>query len=73
MAIASKITIEVKIRDIEKLEETAKKCCAVTKAHPYAADISIRVDETSLLCKLQGILRCVQRRSLRHLQKKAEP
>ncbi len=35
MAIASKITIEVKIRDIEKLEETAKKCCAVTKAHPW--------------------------------------
>lgn len=64
MAIAGKMTIEVKIRDIEKLEETVKKCFAITKAHPYTADISIRVDETSLLCKLKRIykraVRCWQ-------------
>lgn len=70
MAIAGKISIEVKIRDIERLEKTAEKCLAVAKAHPYAADINIRVDETSPLYKLRKILRFVQRRLLHHLQKK---
>lgn len=70
VAIAGKISIEVKIRDIERLEEAVKKCVTVTKTHPYATDINIRVDETSLLCKLQRILRCVQRQLLHHLQKK---
>ena len=65
-----KLSIEVEIRDIERLEETAKKCFAVAKIHPYVADINIRVDETSLLCKLQKILRCLQRRLLHHFQKK---
>lgn len=67
--MAGKISIEVKIRDIEKLEETAKKCFSVTKVHPYA-DINIRVDEASLLCELQRILRCVQKRLQHHLRKK---
>ena len=70
VAMAGKISIEVKIRDIERLEEAVKKCVTVTKTHPYAADINIRVDEISLLCKLQRILRCVQRQLLHHLQKK---
>lgn len=70
VAIAGKIRVEVKIRDIERLEETVKKCIMDTKVHPYAVDINIRVDETNLLCKLQRILRCVQRRLLHHLQKK---
>lgn len=68
--MVSKISIEVKIRDIERLEKTAEKCFVIAKAHPYAADINIRVDETSPLCKLQRLLRCVQRRLLNHLQKK---
>ena len=67
MATAGRISIEVKIRDIERLEETAEKCFALAKANPYAADINIRVDETNLLCKLQRILRCVQRLLLHHL------
>ncbi len=70
MAITGKISIEVKIRDMERLEETVKKCFTVTKPHPYAVDINIRVDETSLFCKLRRILRCVQRRLPHHLQKK---
>lgn len=70
MSIASKVSIEVKVRGIERLEETAEKCFMVVKAHPYVADINIRVDETSLSCKLQRILRRVQRRLLHHLQKK---
>lgn len=72
MSTACKISIEVKIRDIEKLEKTAEKCFAVVKTHPYVADVNIRVDEISLLCKLQRILRCVQRRLLHHPQKKDE-
>ena len=68
--MTSKVSIRVKIRDIERLEKTAEKCFEVAKAHPYAVDINIRVDETSLLCKLQRILRCVQRQLLHHLQKK---
>lgn len=68
--MVGKISIEVKIRDIERLEKTAEKCFAVAKVHPYVADINIRVDETSLLCKLQRILRCLQRRLPNHLQKK---
>ncbi len=67
METAGRISIEVKIRDIERLEETAEKCFALAKASPYAADINIRVGETNLLCKLQRILRCVQRRLLHHL------
>lgn len=70
MAITGKINIEVKIRDIERLEETVKKCIVATKPHPYAVDINIRVDETSLFCKLRRILRCVQRHLPHHLQKK---
>lgn len=66
VAMTGKLSIEVEIRDIERLEETAKKCFAVAKIHPYVADINIRVDETSLLCKLQKILRCLQRRLLHH-------
>lgn len=72
VAIAGKISIEVKIRDIDRLEETAEKCFAVAKVHPYAVDINIRVDETSLLCRLQRILRHIQRRLRHHLQKKQE-
>lgn len=70
VAITGKISIEVKIRDMERLEETVKKCFTVTKPHPYAVDINIRVDETSLFCKLRRILRCVQRHLPHHLQKK---
>ena len=70
MAISSKVNITVKIRDIESLEKTVEECFAATKAHPYAVDINIRVDEPGLLCKLQMILRCVQRRLLHHFQKK---
>ena len=70
VAMAGKISIEVQIRYMETLEETVKKCFTVTKPHPYAVDINIRVDEISLLCKLQRILRCVQRQLLHHLQKK---
>ena len=47
--MTSKVSIRVKIRDIERLEKTAEKCFEVAKAHPYAVDINIRVDETSLL------------------------
>ena len=47
METAGRISIEVKIRDIERLEETAEKCFALAKASPYAAYINIRVDETS--------------------------
>ena len=65
--MTSKVSIRVKIRDIERLEKTAEKCFEVAKAHPYAVDINIRVDETSLLCKLQRILHCVQRRLLCHI------
>lgn len=72
MSTACKVSIEVKIRDIEKLEKVAEKCFAVVKTHPYVADVNIRVDEISLLCKLQRILRCVQRRLLHHPQKKDE-
>ena len=68
--MAGKISIEVKIRDIERLEKTAEKCFAVAKVHPYAVDINIRADETRPLCKLQRLLRCVQRRLLHHLQNK---
>ncbi len=67
---ANKISIEVKIRDIEKIEKIAEKCFAVAKAHPYVADINIRVDGTRVLCKPQKILRCLQRRLPRHFQKK---
>ena len=70
VAITGKISIEVKIRDMERLEETVKKCFTVTKPHPYAVNINIRVDETSLFCKLRRILRCVQRCLPHHLQKK---
>ncbi len=70
MPIAGKVSIEVKTKDIERLEKTAEKCFAVAEAHPYVVDINIRVDETSFLCKLQRILRCAQRRLLHHLQKK---
>ena len=66
----SKVSIKVKIRDIERLEEITEKCFAVAKAHPYAVDINRRVDETSLLCKLQRILHCVQKRLLYRVQKK---
>lgn len=68
--MTSKVSIRVKIRDIERLEKTAEKCFEVAKAHPYAVDINIRVDETSLLCKLQRILHCVQRRLLCRVRKK---
>lgn len=65
----SKVSIKVKMRDIERLEKIAEKCFAVAKAHPYAVDINIRVDETSLLCKLQRILHCVQKRLLYRVRK----
>lgn len=70
VAIAGKVSIKVRIKDIERLEKTVENCFAVAKAHPYAVDINIRVDETSFLCRLQRILRYVQRRLLHHLQKK---
>lgn len=70
VAISGKISIEVKIRDIERLEKTAEKCFAVANDHPYAVDINIRVDEASFLCKLQKRLHCLQKRLLHHLQKK---
>ncbi len=60
MSRGSKVNIEVRIRGIEGLEETTRKCLAVAKDNPYIADINIRVDETSLLCKLQRILCCRQ-------------
>ena len=53
MAMTGKISIEVKIRDVERLEEITEKCFAVAKAHPYGVDINIRVDETKPLCKLR--------------------
>lgn len=71
MATTSKINIEVKIGDIEKLRKTAEKCFAVAKAHPYAVDISIRMDETNLLCKLQRILHYLQRQLLHHLKNRS--
>ena len=37
----SKVSIKVKIRDIERLEEITEKCFAVAKAHPYAKDIAL--------------------------------
>ncbi len=67
MSIAGNISIEVKTRDIERLEEIAEKCFVVAKAHPYVADINIRVDETSFLWKLQKLSHCLQRRLLHHL------
>ena len=70
MLMVHMINIEVKIRDIEKLKETAEKCFEVAKIHPYDAKIVIRVGEASFLYKLQKILRFEQRRLLRHLQKK---
>lgn len=70
MTMVSTVNIEVKIRNIEKLKETADKCFEVAKIHPYAAKIVIRVDETRLLCKLQRILRCIQKRLQHHLRKK---
>lgn len=35
--MTSKVSIRVKIRDIERLEKTAEKCFEVAKAHPGAA------------------------------------
>lgn len=68
----SKIGIEVKTRDIKRLEKISEECLEVAETHPYiAVDINIRVDdEISFLCKLQKILRCLQRRLPRHFQKK---
>lgn len=70
MSIMGKVSIETKIGDMEKLEETVEKCFAAAKNHPHAVDINIRVDETSFFCKLRKILRYVQKRLPHHLRKK---
>ncbi len=69
MSNANTVKIEVKIKDIEELEETADKCFAITEAHPYVSKITIRVDGSSFPYKLRRILRFVHKRMLRHPRK----
>lgn len=67
----SKIGIDVKTRDIKRLEKISEECLKVAETHPYVVvDINIRVDETSSLWKLQKLSHCLQRQLQHHLQKK---
>ncbi len=66
----NELSIEVRIRDIKKLNEVADKCFSIVKAHPYISKINIRVDEPNVPCKFRWKWHYRQRRKQHYLPRK---